>query len=543
MMRSSRKRIETLTVDNFRSSVKTLFEKITEEQWNLIISGCTDLKTRILLAEFLLDIMTLTTASLLAEIKSNPKRRASIVSSMNESFPRSFSEALAIPDQAEDETLRSLSEMIQTEVGKNLEAILSKNKERVTPFFGLDSMIRYASGLLKRFGKKMKKSFVPKKHKQECKVQHEEYGRVLSGSDRPPKGIQEILEEELNEIVSPMLEHVPATEYEKVWNDTALEISVLSGDLLKSHDKTQDKKKLRKIRCKVRNFFTKCFLNIWIHHLIDQLKRKHCPSKKAESTESVKELIDNIESWLHSKNETSIVLALDNVSNSNNLVFTEKLFQLLNKYWQENIQKADGRRKALPKSQYELHADIWRKSWTCQVMMNWFLKTVLTQLVESVNLPARKTTTQPEVVPLDHTERAHDARYTANQVYIRFLIEKIVHHLYQDAKMVPNYNIDLVDHMFQKVCSELQDVECHITANSFKRLDETIHKSLCKQLGTIDEIMQLWTDCCDTTVPRCIASIAKSLLKEPTKNLNYLDKIFSAVKHFFSKRERSQAYL
>lgn len=121
----------------------------------------------------------------------------------------------------------------------------------------------------------------------------------------------------------------------------------LSGDLLKSHDKTQDKKKLRKIRCKVRNFFTKCFLNIWIHHLVDQLKRKHCPSKKAESTESIKELTDNIESWLHSKNETSIVLALDDVSNSNNLVFTETLFQLLNKYWQEHIQKADGRSTAL----------------------------------------------------------------------------------------------------------------------------------------------------------------------------------------------------
>lgn len=523
-------------MDNFRSSVKTFFEKITEEQWNMIISGCADLKTRILLAEFLLDIITSATATLLAAIKLDPKRKTSIVSSMNKSFPRSFSEALAIPDQAEDETLRSLSEMIQTEVGKNLEAILSKNKERVTPSFGLDSMIRYASGLLKRFGKKMKNSFVPTKHKQECKVQHEEYGRVLSGSDRPPKGIQEKLEKELNEIVSPLMEHVPATEYEKVWNDTVLEISVLSGDLLKSHDKAQEKNKLRKIRCKVRHFFTKCFLNTWIHHLIDQLKRKHCPSKKAESTESIKELIDNIESWLHSKNETSIVLALDNVSNSNHLVFTEKLFQLLSKYWQEHIQKAEGRSKGRPESQYELHADIWRKSWTCQVMMNWFLKTVLTQLVESVNLPAKKTTTEPEVVPLDHTERTHNAHYTANQVYVRFLIEKILHHLYQDAKMAPNYNIDLVDHMFQKVYSELQDIECHITANSFKKLDETIHKSLCKQLGTIDEIMQLWTDCCDPTVPRCITSIAKSLLKEPTKNVNYLDKIFSAVKHFFSKR-------
>lgn len=536
MKSPSRKHIKTLTVDSFRSTVKTLFEKLTEEQWNLVMSGCTDLKTRILLAEFLLDIMTLTTATLLAAIKSNPNREASIVSSMNESFPRSFSEALAIPDQAEDETLRSLSEMIQTEVRKNLETILYKNKERVTPYFGLHSMISYASGLLKRFGKKMKKSFVPKKHKQECKVQHEGYGRVLSGSDRPPKGIQEKLEEELNEIVSPMLQHVPATEYEKVWNDTVLEISVLSGDLLNAHDTTQGKKKLRKIRCKVRNFFTKCFLNVWIHHLIDQLKRTHCPSNKAESTQSIKELTDNIESWLHSKNETSIVLALDEVSNSNKLVFTETLFQLLDQYWHEHVQKFDGQSGGLPLPQLKLYVDMWRKSWTCQVMMNWFLKTVLTQLVESVNFPATKATTEPVVVPLDHTERTQDARYPANPVYIRFLIEKIVHHLCQDAKMVPNYNIDLVDHMFQKVCSELQDVECHITANSFKRLDETIHKSLCKQLGTIDETLQLWTDCCDTTVPRCIASIAKSLLKEPTKDLNYLDKILSAVKHFFSKR-------
>lgn len=534
MKSSSKEHIQALTVDTFRSSVKTFFEKITEEQWNLIISGCTNEKTRILLAEFLLDIITSTTTTLLAAVKCE----ASIVSSLDETFPRSFSEALSIPDHAEDDTFRCLTGMIQTEVKKNLEAILSENKERVTPFFGLDSMINCASGLLKRFGWKINNSFAPKKHKEdkECKeVKTEEYMHVLSHDDGALKSkIQEKLEEELNEIVSPMMEHVPVTEYEKVYSETAIEISVLSGHLLSSNGKIQEKKTLRKTRCKVRNFLAKCFLNIWIRRLLDQLKRKHCPSKKADSAEAVKELIENIESWLHSKNETSIVLALDNVSSSKDLVFTEKLCNFLYKYWQENMYKPDGVSWCSPESHYELQADIWRKSWTCQVIMNWFLKTELTQLVEKVKLPTEKTTTEPEE-EVDVAFDSSDATDMENQVYIRFLIEKVVHHLYQDAKMVPNYHIDLVNNMFQKVYNELQVVECCITANSFKELDKTIHKRLCKQLGTTDEIMQLWTDCYDPTVPRCITSIAKNLLKDPTKNRNCVVKCFSLLRQLFSK--------
>lgn len=534
MKSSSKEHIQALTVDTLRSLVKSFFEKITEEQWNLIISGCTNEKTRILLAEFLLDIIISTTTTLLAAVKCEAS-----VSSLDEAFPRSFSEALSIPDQAEDDTFKCLTGMIQTEVKKNLEAILSENKKHVTPFSGLDSMINHASGLLKRFGKKMNKSFALKKQKE---VKTEEYMHVLNGDDGELKSkIQEKLEEELNEIVSPMMDHVPVTEYEKVCSDTAFEVRVLSRHLLRSSDKIQDQKILRKTRCKVRNFLTKCFLTIWIRRLLDQLKRKHCPSKKADSAEAVEELIENIQSWLHSKNETSIVLALDNVSSGNDLVFTENLCNFLHKYWQENIYRPDDVSRCSPESHYELQADIWRKSWTCQVIMNWFLKTMLTQLVEKVKLPTKNTPTEPEVVGL--ASDTNDASDTEKQVYIRFLIEKVVHHLYQDAKMVPNYHNDLVNHMFQKVYNELQVVEWHITEDSFKELDKKIHKHFCKPLGTTDEIMQLWTDCYDPTVPRCIISIAKNPLKEPTNNRNWVVKCFSLLKQLFSKSQKSTTRL
>lgn len=536
----SKEHIQALTVDTFRSSVQSFFEKITQEQWNLIISGCTDEKTRILLAEFLLDIITSTTTTMLAAGKCE----ASIVCSLDEAFPRSFSEALSIPDQADDDTFKCLSGMIQTEVKKNLEAILSDNKERVTPFSGLDSMINYASGLLKRFGRKMNKSFAPRKQKDDDKCEEAKTERqlpVLSGDDGELKSkIQERLEEELNEIVSPMMEHVPVTEYQKVCSDTAFEIRVLSGHLLSSSERVQEKQSLRKTRCKVRNFLTKCFLNVWIRRVLDQLKRKHCPSKKDDSAEAVKELIDNIESWLHSKNETSIVLALDKVSNCNDLVFTKKLCNFLYKYWQENVYRPYGVNWCSPESHYELQADIWRKAWTCQVIMNWFLKTVLTQLVEKVKLPTENTATPAGVVGV--ASEGGDPSDAENQVYVRFLIEKVVHHLYQDAKMVPNYHNDLVTYMFQKVYTELQLVECHITANSFKELDRRIHRRLCKRLGTADQVMQLWTDCYDPTVPRCITSIARNLLKDPSRDGNRVVKCFSSLRQLFSKSQKATAH-
>lgn len=558
MGRSSKKGFQVLKVATFRPIIESFFEELTEENWNLIIAGCINEKTRILLVEFLLDIISSTTTTLYEEVKSNPKCEASIISTLDEEFPRIFSKALYIPDQVEDETFRCLTGMIQAEVKNNLEAVLSENKERVTPYFGLDTMINYASALMERFSKKMKKSFAPKKWKKRKaskEFKAEDSVKVASGNDEwPDSEPQEKLEKDLTEIVSPMMEHVPVTEYEEVCQDTALEISALSGQLLSSNEKGQQEKNLRKIRCRVRHFLTKCFLNIWIRRLFEKLKKKHWPCKKVHNAESVQELVGNVESWLESKNETSVFIALDDAASSSDLVFAETLSHMLYKQCQDDMH--DDLSQCTPASHDKLRADIWSKSWICQVLMNWFLKSMLGQLISRIKLPTKKIIPKPQeevhlsvasddteeaIVASDHTEEASDTSKTGTtegtdeklKVYISFLIEKVLHHMYEDAELMPNYNTDLVDHMAQKVCNELQFDECHITDYSFKKLDKIIHKKLCEHLGTIEEIMQLWTNSSDTTVPRCIASIAKNQLMDPSKKQNCVVRFFS---RFFRRR-------
>lgn len=546
-MGRSKKVFQVLKVANFRPIIESFFEELTEENWNLIIAGCINEKTRILLVEFLLDIISSTTTTLYEKVKSNPKCEETIISTLDEEFPRIFAKALYIPDQAEDETFRCLTGMIQAEVKSNLEAVLSENKERVTPYFGLDSMINYASALLERFAKKMKKSFAPKKWKRAKAYKEfkaEDCISVASDNDVPDSEPQEKLEKDLTEIVSPMMEHVPVTEYEKVCQDTALEISALSGQLLGSSDKGQQENNLRKIRCKVRHFLTKCFLNIWIRRLFEKLKKKHWPGKKVDNAESVQELVGNVESWLESENETSVFIALDNATSSSDLVFAETLSHMLYKHCQDNID--DDLSQCTPASDEKLRADIWSKSWICQVLMNWFLKSMLGQLISRFKLPTKKIIPKPkEEVNIsdasDHTEEEIDTSKSDTtegtdeklKVYISFLIEKVLHHIYQDTELIPNYNPDLVDCMAQKVYNELRFNECHITDYSFKKLDKIIHKQLCKHLGTIEDILQLWTNSSDTTVPRCIVSIAKNLLMDPLKKQNFVVKFFS---RFFRRR-------
>lgn len=166
-------------LENVRALVETFFEGITENQWRLMILGNPDNNTQIQLVELILGIIRTVSDTLLTTIENqnrpDSKRRA--LDRLNDILPSSVSQALGIPDQANNSSVKSLSDLIQTEITQNIDSALSnrlKNaqtalNQRIVPPSRLNIMVTRASEILKNFATMLKRLFCSSACKREVK--------------------------------------------------------------------------------------------------------------------------------------------------------------------------------------------------------------------------------------------------------------------------------------------------------------------------------------------------------------------------------------
>lgn len=166
-------------LENVHALVETFFAGITEDQWRLMILGTPDNNTQIQLVELILGIIRTVSDTLLKTIENqnrpDSKRRA--LDRLNDILPKRFSQALGIPDQANNSSLKSLSDLIQTEITENIDCALSnrlKNaqtalNQRIVPPSRLNIMVTRASEILKNFATMLKRLFCSSACKREVK--------------------------------------------------------------------------------------------------------------------------------------------------------------------------------------------------------------------------------------------------------------------------------------------------------------------------------------------------------------------------------------
>lgn len=155
-------------LENVRSLVETFFTGITENQWRQMIFGAPDNCTQIQLAELILGIIRTVSDTLLTTIEqtnNKPESKKRVLDTLGDLLPASFSQVLGIPNQAENSSVKSLSEMIQTEITENVDSALSnrmKNtqtalNQRIVPPSTLNVMVTRASEILKKFADTLKR--------------------------------------------------------------------------------------------------------------------------------------------------------------------------------------------------------------------------------------------------------------------------------------------------------------------------------------------------------------------------------------------------
>ncbi|CAF91191.1 unnamed protein product, partial [Tetraodon nigroviridis] len=240
-------------------------------------------------------------------------------------------------------------------------------------------MIFLTTAMMRKFSKRVKKVFKLRKAERR-KEPPAEAGDLEPELREPASGSS--LSKELEDIVSPILDIVPDPEYQVVFSETATEIQALSEDIGTLLDGTRAKKNPLKLsKRKIINFFARCFLKVWIHCLVGQLRRQHPELRTCEGGKAAKAIVAAITSWLESDQQNSLVLGFHTATTEESL-FTQTVSELIYQRLLADGPGTDGPRNP------QLYADIKKKAWKFESSMNWFLKSLVVKFAAKVNILA-----------------------------------------------------------------------------------------------------------------------------------------------------------
>lgn len=435
-----------LKINTIRQLVGSIFGRITEDQWRSLSSGSPCDGTKILLAELILEIISSVTRTLLTTIRgvNMPLAKRKVASSLDAVLLQSLLEALGIPDQADNVNLKSLSDLIQSEVRRNVDTYFSNTSQIVPPKVyhctvspsGLSAMVNLFSKVLKTFGAKIKKSFAlrPPKHpevKSEDAAKTEDaFGScngclsccpsVSSGTTMPSKKalaedciktkacetLQEEINEVLGDIILPFMNDLPEDARNLLQSEAAVELQRLcDGIVTLLERKAKKKRPVKKVRRRIKKFLGKLFAKVLIHCVVEQLRRQHPEHSGAQNSESVETLVEVTADGEKQDGgkEDSLVLLFNDIPSSKRLVFTEELSGMIYCHFFRILSDFIMGRKTwrdlhIPEFHADMYADIQSKVWLLMELMNWWLNSEVSRLSKRVKIP--KLDLMPPLVAL-----------------------------------------------------------------------------------------------------------------------------------------------
>lgn len=545
------------TAQTLRPSVDSFFDRITVEQWTLITQGCPDDTTKMLLADLILEMISSVTAAISSAVEEDPACRDTLVSALDVSLRRSLTEVLHIEEHADDVSVRCVTDMIKEEVKEGLEAFFSGSPQKITTLCSLNSMILIVTNVMKKFSRRVKKFFKPRKAERRKEPQVEEQA--------PPSP----LSRELKDIVSPILDIVPDRDYEEVFSETATEIQALSEDIGTLLEGTKGSRNpLKLCKRKIVNFLAKSYLKVWIHRLVGQLRRQHPQLRTGDGSKAARSIAAAVAAWLEAEQQNSLVLGF-HTATSDESAFTTTVSELI---YRGLLADADVQKNP------ELFEDIRKKAWKFESSMNWFLKSLVVKFAAKVNIlspimedaegpeeaessrlaaeeepPSEAPAAEEEAAAADpaggeeeapgaearaplegeeHLEEAAAASLAAEEpldgtdsewvrAFVLFLLEKVLNHIHYEAKVLPQYNQQVLQALLAHIWPRMWDNTAHLrlTEDSFRKMDRTIHEGVCGKLGNPNEVLFLLKYSDQPIIEDCTLNIARKLLR-PSKKAN-----------------------
>lgn len=492
---------------------------ISRKQWKLLNLGFPDGVTKVHLAELILQIISSVSNSSWAVVGKTEKSNKDFQSRLEEHLLQSLSEAFGIINVADSFSLKRLSSLIAKEVVGNVASSTSSTTFTYPPFVppaALNTMVSHTSELLRRFAMvraeflhgELEMAEDPEENEDEpgmdvCSqtLRSEGIDDLLSEDTilrKTSEALQEQMSKEFQELVRPLLEL--DSDYEKLRNEACEELKSLCEALaILICVKTVKKFPLSDVRKQINEFLNKFFSKALICWLLEKIKRKYLQQSEAASTESVRFVCDIVTSWTpESMNRKKALKATKELSSS-----------MYRHLLADSVHEGTNKSLPVPESYVEMLGDIQTKAWIFVVMRAWWTRFQLQLVSQRVKVPVMGIVPPPSALE-DPQLQLEMTRFS-----VEFLVQKIVFHVYLDLKDLPKNKHDITDRLLENVWAEVKGEPLHHQKNTFKKLNKTIHKVLCKKVGSPAKVL-LSMQSRDPVVEECIILIIKERLMAPT---------------------------
>lgn len=541
-----------------RPLIKTFFRRITDDQCRLLVSGSPDVSTTVLLGELILAIVSIVSNSFLKALGKTSEDLKMDLTCLGDLLPQGFFQARGIQNLDQHGSLKSLLDFVQAEVQENVNTALSSASKtaqsamakRVIPAAKLETMIGHASEVIQVFANKLETLFSAQLHEPARQ-------RFTEGSqaETASQTLEGQIKKEFGDIITPLLDDLPNSEYERLQLQASEELQTFADDIVDYMIRNGDRGGSFDIMHKIKCFLTNWFAKMWMQRLVEELKQRHQRSTKLLRRGCAESLLESLKSQLeiskgrrrHPESDDVFVLWFEKISRKKVWLFTKELSDLIYHYLTQTWEKMP-----VPDSDVEMYADIQSKVWIFAVLLNWWQMNQANRLSERLSLL---------LIDLAHTpSSAESATASAGcgespldedidsslqekklKHYVRFLIEKIVFHIYRDGNVsIPDKAHSVIDCIFEQVWVKFKDADFHVNYDASIDLEKKIHKHLCKKLGSPGRLLSL-IDHEDPLANACIASFFKEQLL--TKNPDATSRFLSSLDKVVSKwRKRNKVY-
>lgn len=516
--------------------IKSFFKNITLQQLQSLHLGSPDNGSTILLMDMILRLILDVTESLIKNVVTiginHLEENAEMC--LERSLLWNLSEALDVP--AENRSLRILKTMIWHEAKESAVFFLTHVEHsdiniQILPLSKLNRMASLFIKLFKEFGPGVSITKSKQRHRDVTEWVAKTGDKwKISGrpeeveTERSETSVQNEVTRKLSNISAFLLNDVSSCFYAEIQSAICLEIQSFAREPSSVMGKDSNK---------IHYFCSKWFFKVWLCRMLQRLNRKYPEDTKAGRLEIIDSIIKGLVSThfenLEPTNADSLQVMFTAFPGDKIQDFTEELRDLIFKHVlvekkQESIFKDYCQRSwSNPKPQAGIDIDIWRDACVCIAIVNWFHKS---QTEGVVDVPSADAVYKLNASRL---QREDDAELQITKVYVNLFVEKVVFHICSEAKVMVENKEELLDSLFESIWPKVRNEKICITHKSFRKLDETIHRGLCKKYGLI-EVMTLTSALHPAIVDFLISFIRKKLLTpDRTKNWNHMKRFLSTV--------------